>query len=284
MGTDELAREFIETLYPVAEYAAYVLNKDCAEALALEPLGKFPDTATYAARSMATAPSSYIRCVACLVPLFTPDCDPDLLWELWENETQKRDNPPDSIREELEAARANPEAFGLPPDHANEEPSQPIEEQVSFIAGLEANSVAERIIMSAIAFLDRTDEHKQAAWRVLQDMVQRACDGVDWNDAHFALALLVRSEHPEAPRCYPAAPPSTTMATSPPGPAASPPASDPCSTSRSNSWARSRLVSNSPRNSGRNSTRWSTRPGEWKSRSTDPQSPAPPGTDPTNPQ
>lgn len=205
MSTQELASAFVETLYPVAEYAAYVLSKDCAEEIVLAPLGRYPQVAAYAARSMATAPSSYIRCVACLIPAFTPDCEPGLLWDLWRNELDKRDNPPDSIREDIEAADADPEAFGLPldPEELGLEPGdspavRPIEERVAFVAGLEANSVAERLTISAVTFLGRGPEHRDAACRVLRDMVERAVNGQAWADAHFALALLVRSDHPDA--------------------------------------------------------------------------------------
>lgn len=206
MSTKELASAFLHTFQPLAEYTAYVLNKDQAEALVLKPLGQFPQTAGYAAQWMATAPSSYIRCIAALVPAFTPTCDPDLLWNLWQREIKCRDNPHPSIRADLEEADANPEAFGLPLDPTElgiepvDEPREqpPIEERVAFIATLEANSVSERILISAISFLERGPEYHGAACRVLRDMVARALNGENWQDAHFALALLVRAEEPEA--------------------------------------------------------------------------------------
>lgn len=206
MDAESLATEFFDALHPVVEHAAYVLNKEGAEGLVLQPLGRFPKVAAYAARSMATAPSSYIRCIGCLVPAFTPDCEPDLLWELWQSEIGKRDNPDESIRADLEAAAADPQAFGLPMDPAElgtepgdgpvERPS--IEQQVAMIASMEANSVSERIIISSVKMLERGPEQRQGAWRVLVDMADRALRGENWQDAHFALALLVRSGHPDA--------------------------------------------------------------------------------------
>lgn len=185
--SDELApheERLGETMEAVIEYAAFELNGESAEGAVLAPLGAFPRSAEAIAMSLVEDDHPYIRSVGALIPGYTPKCDPEVLEEIWHFEVERRGSAGDDHEEE-----------------SIEAPGEDIEEddemaRAFIIAG--TNSVAERILMSAVRWLEMDELKRETAVRILSDMVDRTIDGEAWNDAHLALSTLCRIKHPEA--------------------------------------------------------------------------------------
>ncbi len=183
--------ELREAIMIVAEFTAYVLNKDCAEAIVLKPLANFPRAAEHAAAFLAVAPSSYIRCLAPLLLSYTSGPTPSLLRDVWDTEVHNRDNPSQQLLDDIRAMDEDPAAFGPPTARRGARKLEPLAVRARWHAQLEANSVAQRVVMCCVRWLPRGGGHAVVAAEVLVDMIERTINGEAWDDAHIAVAALL---------------------------------------------------------------------------------------------
>lgn len=148
----------------LCEHAAFELNGSSAEGAILDRVGRNTRAATDLANDDISDVDSYIRCVYALLPGYIRDVESDLLASIWMAECHIRDS-------------------GEDPD----------------VAQLESNSVAERILISAVRWM-RSTALRQSGADVLVDMVERFIKGEFWNDSHWAIGALLRYQDPRAPR------------------------------------------------------------------------------------
>lgn len=146
----------------VVEYLAFEASKEGLESSVLQHLEPFPYTAFDIAWSEMSVDDPYFRCVGALIPGSVPGMRADALEIFWDAECKRR----------KELSRDD-------------------------FAQVMANTVAERILISAVRWL-KVPDRRDGAIAILEDMITHTIKGTFWNDSHFAAAALLHAEAPGA--------------------------------------------------------------------------------------
>jgi len=154
--------DLLAAWFRIADWAAYDLAKDGAEAVILMPLGRLPRTAAFIARHAFTSSNYRHRKLAASLAGWVQQPPPDLLTEFLQQE-------------------------------ADRDQRLPIED----IRRLESQSVVEDIVFSA-AFWARSENFRPSAVQLLRDVVERTLAGEYWNTSAYALTTLC---HHQSPGC-----------------------------------------------------------------------------------